>query len=109
MITTDLTCPRGAAKRIELSVKTAAGADENITGWTVVLEFLAAWSSTPLASVSATITDGPAGECYATLTSAQTNVAPGKYVWTMSRTDSGSEDVLASGQFRVLSPEVAGV
>lgn len=109
MITTKLEACKGESKRVELSVIDAAGAAVDITGWTMTLEFLATWSSTPLVSTSLTITSAAGGTAYATLTSANLTLTPGRYRYTISRTNSGFEAVLASGEFMVLSPEQAGV
>ena len=109
MITTNLTCPRGAAKRINLSVVDDDGLAVNITGWTIVFELLDAWENYRLVSSAATTISAADGTCYGVFATTDTRLTPGLYRWTASRTDSGYEDVLASGNFQILGPKLAGI
>lgn len=110
MITTNLSCPRGASREISVAVEDAAGDPVDITGWTVVFELLSAWEEYPaLVTHAGTIDDGPGGVCSATFTTSETRRTPGLYRWSASRTDSGLEDVLASGTFQILGPKLAGI
>jgi hypothetical protein len=75
----------------------------DISGWT--LKFTVAKKSnsvTKMCSATPTILSGPAGTFRATLTAAQTDIAPGAYFFDVWRLDAGFEEVLASGEVVVV-------
>lgn len=77
--------------------------DGGIAGWT--LEFTVAKkanSVTKMLSATPTIVSGVAGTFKATLTSTQTDIAPGAYWFDVWRTDAGLEEVIAAGEFVIV-------
>lgn len=101
---------RGESKRYEFTIIDIDKDPVDITGWTMLLEFVAVRTETVVASASVTVSDGSSGECYGILTSAQTNVSEeGVYKVTLSRTDTGYESVLAVLEFPVLSTQLGGL
>jgi hypothetical protein len=90
----------------------------NMTGWTLAFEFLNTdYDSDDVAfrkTTSSGITigaDGASTGARATITISSTNtdLAPGTYYWTLSRTDSGSAAVLAYGRWTINKVEVGSV
>lgn len=79
----------------------------DITGWTIVLTVKDKYAGTQkLQKTNPTITNGPAGQFTFSLTTTDTQSFPGNtgsnYVFDVWRTDSGSEGVMAIGQWQVL-------
>lgn len=71
------------------------------------LTWLADGTVSPVLQLTTTagISVSTAGVVYIPLSSAQTNLVPGTYAWDLERTDTGQEDILATGKLVVLQSE----
>jgi hypothetical protein len=97
----DFTMWRGATTIVEFAVVTAAGAPADVTGWTAVLTLrLHSSDADPVALAQAAAIFGTPtnGILRATITKAASLlVAAGRYTFTLERSNTGNEDVLAYG------------
>jgi hypothetical protein len=70
----------------------------NITGWTLQLKAALTEDGAALITKSATLTTPASGICTVSLAAADTSsLDPGRYYFTLSRTDSGFNQVVADG------------
>lgn len=74
---------------------------EDITGWTIVLTLKQTPSTAVLDVISATITDGPAGEFTIDMPASVTGIEARSYVYDVVRTDPGAVKVLAMGTINI--------
>jgi hypothetical protein len=104
--TTDPAPYQGEPRTLSFTVRNSAtSAVVNITGWSIVWR-LSAPNPTPdqenLLSIDAVLSGTPTdGTFTVSLPATATQRAAGKYVFEIRRTDVGSEETLARGQFTV--------
>jgi ketosteroid isomerase-like protein len=78
-----------------------------VTGWTAQMKVADAPGDTAFYTETATVFDGPNGILEVASAAADTSaIAPGKYFYTLSRTNAGSNAVIADGDC-VLKARVA--
>lgn len=92
----DLLCYKGEAVKFTFTQKPV----EDISTWTIVLT-VKGKPTDAVAKISqpATIDNGPAGQYSITLSTGQTNIAAGAFVYDIWRTNAGSEAILSIGAF----------
>lgn len=79
---------------------TAAGTVSDIDGWTLQFKFAAEQGDAALLTKSVSVTDGNAGQATLALAAADTSGLTAQTgFYTLSRTDSGENQVLAYGPF----------
>lgn len=78
---------------------TALSSPQNLAGYTMQFLLARHYEDTPLLTKSVTIVTSTAGTCRATIADTDTStMAPKTYVYSLWRTNDGSEQVLAFGQ-----------
>lgn len=79
------------------------GAAVNITGWTIQFFVKRSYEDgTVLLTKIATVTDAAAGKYSVALTKDELTRSPGDYVYSVRRTNSGSNTLLRRGKLRLL-------
>lgn len=103
-VQTDIDVFRNARK---VFTATPVGGAVNIAGWTLALVVRLTWDS-PIKVIEATTVGGQIttpdaanGVIQIDLSADMTRQRPARYRYTLERTDAGSEDVLAYGDFLV--------
>lgn len=103
--TQDIEVFRGEALTLNGTVYTTDTGDtpEDITGWTIVLTVADDNnpSTTKRITEACTLATPASGTWTGALTSAETNLEPGEYVYDVTRTDSGYVRTLTYGKFTV--------
>ena len=98
----DLTIQRGQAAQLSWVRSTGT---QNAGGWATVFTVRKRKSDTSfviqITGLSVSQTNTPGDTLSTTVTAAQNTIAPGLYYWDLWRTDPGTEDPLASGQYIV--------
>jgi hypothetical protein len=88
----------GEDQDYEWQVKSSATALKNITGFTIQFRMALAQGQASILTKSATVTNGATGLCEVDFDAADTSgLAARKYWYTLSRTDSTHNQVLAYG------------
>lgn len=88
----------GEHKVLRWTVRDAARYIVDISPFTMRLSLFQRRNPVPLATVPATVADGPGGVAVATLTAEQSLLlGPGAHRYVLARIDAGSEAVLAYG------------
>jgi hypothetical protein len=88
----------GEDQSLQFTISDVSGAVQNITGWTLQFKMAATEGGTSVLTLSATLTSPTSG--IATVVSpaaGTTGLMPGTYFYTLSRTDSGNNAVVAAG------------
>lgn len=89
---------RGEDQALQFTISDISGAAQNLTGWTVQFKMAATVGGASVLTKSATLTSPTTGVCTVTTLAADTSgLSAGTYYYTVRRTDSGSNAVLAHG------------
>ncbi len=92
---------RGAAQPLDFLVTNSVGVVQDVSGWTAMFTMRASSTAAdpPVLSLSAVVLGaGTDGTLRVSPAKADTlSVAPGRYVYTLERTNSGQEQVLTYG------------
>ena len=100
-ITKDDNLFKGTDKQVQWDVLDSAGAAQTMTGWAVsMLVFNPEGVGSAVLTIAAVISNGSGTDDRATVTIADTDtddMVAGDYVYSLERTDGGSEEVIAYG------------
>lgn len=113
MIIHNFDVPKGQDCTVTITIVTDAAltlTTANITSWTARLELRATWGITTVSFSTTTVSvDNTAKTLSFTIAKADTqDLATGRYVWSVRRTNAGSEKALAGGNFNLTAPPPFG-
>jgi hypothetical protein len=88
----------GEDQSLQFTISDVSGAVQNITGWTLQFKMAATEGGTSVLTISGALTSPTTGLCTVVSPAAgTTGLTPGTYFYTLSRTDSGNNAVVAAG------------
>lgn len=87
----------GEDQALRWTIYDSVGAAQDITGWTISFKMAATQSGASVLTKTSAITTAASGITTVSVAAADTSTLGGTYFYTLSRTDSGSNQVLAYG------------